>query len=114
MRFIRDLHCLNHFTAPRQGQLGSSGLNDRVALVSIWRERFVPNLESDFSKLIKRKEPLQFLKVPSLGIRRSLERLTRRLKVPGELKFITAFPLLPPLPWLFAIIAETRFFWFCV
>lgn len=86
--------------------------------MSIWRERFVPNLESDFPEMIKRKEPLQFLRAPSLGIRRSLERLTRGLKVPGELTFITASLLHPSaqLPGLFAVIAETGvgFFLFCV
>lgn len=76
--------------------------------MSIWRERFVPNLESDFPEMIKRKEPLQFLRAPSLGIRRSLERLTRGLKVPGELTLLTA-SLHPSaqLPGPFAVIAET-------
>lgn len=46
-------------------------------------------------------ESLHFLRAPSPGVRRTWERLVRRLKVPKALKFVT-IPF--PMPWLFAII----------
>lgn len=74
--------------------------------VSIKTEKFIPNLESGFSEE-DWDEPLWFLRALSLRIRKTLEGLFRKLKVPGVLKFV----IIPfPLSKLFAIIGEIRRF----
>lgn len=76
--------------------------------VSMGQEIFIPSLESGFSKPNKKEsweKILWVLGAPLLGIRRTLERMIRGLKVPGMLKFVTIFFL---VPWLSAIIAEIR------
>lgn len=65
------------------------------------------SLESGFSKPIKRgdwEESLSVVGAPSLGIRRTLERLARGLKASGMLKCVTVFF---PVPRPFAPITET-------
>ena len=82
-----------------------------VAMVSIRTEEDNVQKSSGFSEPNKREdweEPLQFLKAPSLAIRRTLEGLVGRLKISEVLNFVTiSFPMF----WLFAIIAELRRFW---
>ena len=60
--------------------------------VWLWcQKKFIPNLESCFSELMKREgweEPLWFLGAPLLGVRRALERLVRGLKA---LEALTVF-----------------------
>ena len=60
--------------------------------------------------MIKREdweEPLYFLRAPSLGIWRTLEKPIRGLKVHEMLKVVT---ISFPMSWLFAVITETRRF----
>lgn len=74
LRFIRDPHYLNCFSTLMQRLLYSSEVGCRGYGSGINKdtERFIPSLENGFSEAIKKedwKEPLEFLEIPSLGIR---------------------------------------------
>lgn len=56
---------------------------------------------------IKLGKPLKLVRVLSLRIGRTLERLIRRVRMPKALKFIT-ISFFQKEPWLFVITAEIR------
>ena len=65
----------------------SSGVNKN-------RDRFIPNVESSFTKPIEREgweKPGEFLGALPLRIRRTLKKLAKELKVPKALKCVILF-----------------------
>lgn len=73
---------------------------ESVALVSVRTETFIPSLESSVPKLIKRG----LGRAPSSGLKRTLKRLARGLKVSKLLNLLQFFFF--PESWLLAMIAS--------
>ena len=81
--FVRDPHCLNCISPPRQGLLYSSGVGHRECGSYVnWTRRDPSQVWRNVSLSWEREgweEPLYFLGAPSLTVGRKLERLFRGL-----------------------------------